>query len=404
MDQILELDGQRYSAKYLRETESGRGVLRYAYETGQAFRCICCDDDNALVHVYCRNDVLYLARHRGTGGLHASECDSNKVSDRQLRIKRSQRLLSGIRPVGDRFACNLSLQLSSRLPRTPDVAIPKSDPHRSNTSQGRTSLTGLFLFAWELAGLCLHNPLKPAKGEWQSVGKRLLQHIQRIDLAAGPLSDHVIVPLLHNQSDIERKLEATRKGGKNERRYLLAMGRIARWIVLESGDVKCWLDCFASPLHINRRSWEALASRSWSVHTKTALRSTNDAAHTETAILICRILVDRTGKISMVNGAVVMTTQAWMPVQSSYEREVADALVSAAACFSKPLRQVAGCPFIPDFLVHSQTGDRPYEVAGLLDDPEYAAHLELKLAEYSKYFAESAWVWRVGSEPLPPLV
>ena len=404
MGQMLELEGHAYSVDYLLKDEAGQRVVRYAYETGKAFCCLC-NGNRALIHVYCRKGVLYLARHRGSGELHSTECDDFELNVRKRPITRTQRLVSAIHPVGDRLVCSLALQFQSFTRGSSGIApIGKKRSH-STASQARTTLAGLLLYAWDSAGLCDYDPTRSVQQEWRTVGKHLLRQIQRIDLARGPLTSYAVIPLLHNQAEVDQKIEGVRQRHEVETaRYLLAIGRIARWKELDTGEVKCWLDCMARPLHLTKKLWESMASKSWSVHARTALKLANAPSDSEHAILICRFSVDSHGQVRVVNGAIIMTTATWLPVQSKPEREVADALVDASAHFSKPIRPLPDCPFLPDFLVHKKSGDRPHEVAGMLRDTAYAQHLELKLAEYPKYFSEPAWVWRVDLEPMPPFV
>ena len=264
MTQILELDGHSYSITYLQEDPVGRQVVRHAYESGKPFWCMC-NSSRAPVHAYCRKGVLYLARHRGSGAKHAPECDDYQPAEHQSRITKAQRLVSAIYEVGDRFSCSLGLQFHSLAPKGPIGASTGRKLGRSAVSQARTSLAGFLLFAWDCADLNLYDPNVSIQLEWQGVGKRLLQQIRRFDLANGPLLDHVIVPLLHNQKELDQKLESIRQGcDANDRRYLLAIGRIAKWRVSEPGEVKCWLDCFARPLIFSMNSWRSMASNSWS--------------------------------------------------------------------------------------------------------------------------------------------
>lgn len=406
MEQILELEGHVYSVDFLRNDPDGQKILRHAYEGGKVF-CCTCSEERAPVHVYCRKKKLYLARYRATGQLHEPSCDDYLPELLAARKTRALKGASAIKAVGNRFVCNLNLPLSLHYSDevSPSLTNAAARNRRSSRSDSSTTLTGLLLFLLEESGLCRHNPAHPNPVDWQFAGKRMLRTIDRIDLMSGPLSNHVALPLLHNQALVDQRINEIRyEQGQGEQKYMFAIGRIARWSASQN-DIKCWLENLSKPLIFTVNAWAAMASRSWSAHAETTLLKHTIKSNMEHVVLACRLRLDEAGRLCVVNGSVVMTAHNWIPVQSKYERETSDELVRSNLHFNKPIRPLPNCPFVPDFLVLIYGDIRsPFEVAGLAKDPNYAEHLAHKLCEYPKYFAGPAWVWIAGSEPMPPVL
>lgn len=405
MEQILELEGKVYCVDFLRNDLDGQKLLRHVYESGMVFHCTC-NDERAPVHVYCRKKKLYLARHRATGLMHEPDCDDYLPESLADRKGHAQKGASAIKAIGDRFECNLNLPLSIHHsddfnPQLTNATTGNGPSSRSNSS---TTLTGLILFILEESGLCHHNPNNPSSENWQFAGKRMLKTVQRIDLPFGPLSNQVVLPLLHNQALVDQRLNEIRKSQhQREQKYILAIGRIVKWSAGPC-EVKCWLENLSRPLIFTRKAWALMALNSWSANAETALLTRINVEPNERIVLACRLRIDDYGRLCVVNGSVVMTTRHWIPVQSKYERETADELVRSKLFFDKPIRPLYGCPFIPDFIVWTEDGIRsPYEVAGLAKDDGYARHLAFKIREYHKYFQGPAWAWIAGSEPMPPV-
>ena len=406
MEQILELEGQVYCVGFLRNDPDGQKLLRQVYESGMVFHCTC-NDERAPVHVYCRKKKLYLARHRATGSMHEPECDDYLPESLADRNAQALKGASAIKAIGDRFECNLNLPLSIHHSDdfNPQLTSATTGNRPSSRSNSSTTLTGLILFILEESGLCHHNPNNPSSESWQFAGKRILKIVQRIDLPSGPLSSHMVLPLLHNQALVDQRLNEIRKSQhQREQKYILAIGRIVKWSV-GPREVKCWLENLSRPLIFNKNAWASIALKSWSANAETALLTRINVEPNERIVLACRLRIDDKARLSVVNGSVVMTTRHWIPIQSKFERETADELVRSKLFFDKPIRPLPNCPFVPDFLVRIHGDIRsPFEVAGLAKDPIYGEHLAHKLCEYPKYFSGPAWVWIAGSEPMPTVL
>ena len=147
------------------------------------------------------------------------------------------------------------------------------------------------------------------------------------------------------------------------------------------------------PFLVPRQTWNAAIKSSMSANVQNSLISIGDKAAHSRVLLIARCEVTENGEPKLQNIGLIVTSNEWIPVQSSYELKVAHKLVLEKHWFSKPMRVKHGCPYVPDFVRHGANGDTPMEVAGMMDDPEYAADLTDKLANYPLYFSNPCWVW-----------
>lgn len=413
MSQELEFEGRVYDVDFLMHKLEEQHILEQAHAIGRPFFCLC-NEARAQVYVYCRRKKLYLARHRGGGELHDPHCDKYELLSWKGRDAAHQRAVSAIHPTGERFMCNLSvpLQTSLQTDATPKVS---SSRHRlrSDSQPSRATMGALLGFALEQAGLCTYDPNDPQRREYELQGKQWpwtvaagwLQHAcDNIDLSNGSLRDRLIIPRIHNQARVRSKLHSIRQVGPRRcNRYLLVIGRIEEWQRAKDGDILIRLEYCDQPFRMRKSAWEAMTRCSWSRNADQVARDIYTDSATACALMIWRIEVTSTGATRILNGAMMVTTRHWIPVQSEPEREVADALVVERAQFCKPIRSIAGLPFLPDFLRLVALGEIPMEVAGFMGDPGYAEHLAYKLTEYPNYYTLPVWVWYVNKGPRPAM-
>lgn len=106
-----------------------------------------------------------------------------------------------------------------------------------------------------------------------------------------------------------------------------------------------------------------------------------------------------------VRASLFVTSQGFMPVESSYELDLSTYLEGTARRFRRAEDRRA--PIVPDFeLLDVNENEAPYvlEVFGLLSDPAYAQHAEEKAAFYDEAYGKTGWwAWRVGQGDPPPL-
>ena len=97
---------------------------------------------------------------------------------------------------------------------------------------------------------------------------------------------------------------------------------------------------------------------------------------------------------SVIDLALMSITGELIPVESSYERTVADLLVVQGRSFTKPLRYDAESDqVLPDFILTDTAREMPLEVFGR-DDAKYLARKEEKRHHYEAHYgADGWWSW-----------
>jgi len=117
-------------------------------------------------------------------------------------------------------------------------------------------------------------------------------------------------------------------------------------------------------------------------------------------VVLCLIERSPRGYPLTVELAAMLTTASYLPVDSSHEARMADALAAAGRTFVKPLRYDRGAVF-PDFVLVDQEPETYVEVWGVRGREDYETRKRAKQA----YYRTSGRVlleWDVR-EPLPDL-
>ncbi|MBU2801729.1 DUF1173 domain-containing protein, partial [Acidithiobacillus caldus] len=103
--------------------------------------------------------------------------------------------------------------------------------------------------------------------------------------------------------------------------------------------------------------------------------------------------------------AITIHSRTAIPVESSYELQVAEALVTAGRAFVKPFPGHAGelevDGMTPDFVCVDRTPPVYLEVYGRMGDPEYARHTEEKRRRYRRQ-GIIPWEWDPLTEQRMP--
>lgn len=105
----------------------------------------------------------------------------------------------------------------------------------------------------------------------------------------------------------------------------------------------------------------------------------------------------------VVDVALQGLSEAYIPVESSYERQVVDLLVAQDRIFEKPLRYDADLNEVfPDFLLlDTDILQYPMEVFGRTDE-KYEKRAAVKRIYYKEHFGNKWWCWKASTETVIP--
>ena len=88
----------------------------------------------------------------------------------------------------------------------------------------------------------------------------------------------------------------------------------------------------------------------------------------------------------------IRTNRQFIPVDSSYELQVADKLIAERRAFSKPLKLEDELRYLPDFLLHDCQVPWVMEVFGITNDDKYQAQ-KLEKLQYYRDHGIPCWQW-----------
>lgn len=115
------------------------------------------------------------------------------------------------------------------------------------------------------------------------------------------------------------------------------------------------------------------------------------------------------GHLQLIDAGFMRVSSRFIPVESSYEELVADALVAADRAFTKPIRLEMGDDtlsgkVLPDFILYDTTAPRCYmEVFGVRGREDYDARKQEKRQVYDRA-GVLLWDWDLSvSQAMPPL-
>ncbi len=351
------------------------------------------------VRHYEETDAFGLARYPLSGEDHDRNC--RFYSPNPLKSGRGDYSKGVIdeRPDGT-MKIRLDVGLTRKAPSAAPVdALPVIRKDGSRKSQPAMRLLGLLHLLWSEADL---NQWRPA---W--VGKRSTSRIHwwlnaaasQINAGKVPLSDVLLVA-------------AGAAGGQDEKRnsgrVAQAIARKSRMLVIAplatfsperelSISKKLAISGFHGipPLFMQNTMWSTVTRRF--VNATAAWRS----GHRVVAIAQVEPKLGTRGAVAnVVDMALMAVTENWIPVDSSYERIIANRLSEQGRAFSKPLRFEADNDVVfPDFILLDTPAEVPMEVFGRTDEAYEARKAEKDAYYRTHYGIDGWWSWNAAADP-----
>ncbi|WP_244797564.1 DUF1173 family protein [Caballeronia grimmiae] len=389
-----------YSAGFQTETNtraSWQSVLKTAHVAGQRLQCLCRGargDGERELEVRNLESIFFLAKKKLTGQEHDDEC----------RFYAPDRSKSGLGAyavgVVDDDSGEFTIRVGMGLKMADET--PASSFHRQ-TETGvpgskvpRVTLVGLLHLLWEKSRL---NHCAPATVDLRgNVGFRLLKSAERVFVGKVRLSECLMV--FSNTKASKAVLETSVK--RQRRAFLVAP--LSGWNSSRPEAEQFGLADFLPQIEFTLLGdvWRQalnrfpLAVSAWrNGHKVLAIAQFEPNRQTASSY-----------RGEIVGIALMQITDHWISVESSYEREVANALVTASRSFQKPLKFDADLEEVfPDFVLRDAGGERgtPMEVFGR-SDLDYAARKTVKEEYYNRVYGVSQW-WKweplTGTE-MPP--
>lgn len=386
-------------------------LLGKAVRLGARPECLCQGQARALPMVVAEmGRLLFLRRMPNSGQDHHPACESHGGNERRGpklggRHNALQKLDSGLLDV------HLDVPLSTVVGAGGDgkaegVHLPKP----GGPGRGEVSLLGMLHLVWERSGLNVWgDEAGTVKRRLSFVYSKLAQEVQELAISGRPASERWLVPDAHlDAAAMDRKREAM------DMMYMRLQSQEhhgRRPVMLVAGEVRSiFQSTYGYGLRLkglpdDRPIWLTTGAmdrlqRSWPSVAQWVGKRDEETIPTAKAFLMAGVQASRDGNFNWVYGAWMDLSDDYIPVDSRYERTVAEALVRQVRSFYKPLRYDHSDQTHPDFvLTDAIAGGVVMEVYGM-QTPEY---LERKREKTRIYREEGRMTWEWNASQGVPM-
>lgn len=365
-------------------------------EVGHAV-CLCRADEVVRLVIRCRAERYHLATWPAGGHQHAPGCSWYRSP---ASMSGSAAYSDAIRTTEDGTSIRLSIPLSIKGASTPaEAPLPARaavDP--GGTARRSVGMLAMLHWLWEVAQLNVWHPQGPQR-TWEGCRAQLAEHTRDCLINKLPLEQTmwIVPPFSRDRADAvytdwERYLGRLGGAGGVRRRGLV-LGEI-RDVEPTKYGMSIRLAHHRKPLYATTQLMER-ARRSFP-----AAFSQQAGQPGRRQVVLCLIERSPRGHAAVVQLAAMLTTSTYIPADSSYEVEMADALAAAGRAFVKPLHFDGGDVF-PDFVLVDEEPETYVEVWGVRGRELYEVRKRAKQAIYRES-GRPLIEWSVG-DPMPPL-
>jgi hypothetical protein len=294
-----------------------------------------------------------------------------------------------VRETEDGFDVAADFPLSRILKRQPpDPAAQSTALHAPayRTQRSRMGLLGLLQHLWTVGGLNRWG--RGWKRDWWRVTQELIGVIEQGSLGAKPMMEQLyLVPefSLKRKDLIDQAWDDFKSRlvpSEEQVRMGLVVGEIKDFGSSSFG-YKTTLRHFPTPLYLKQELRQKL-SESY----PRAFHKLN-ASLDQRNIGIFLVELAPKGYLNVIDGALMACSLQYIPVDSSYEAQVAHKLVDEGRAFSKPLRLEVDASSLPDFVLTDTNPPCVMEVYGMTS----SEYLERKAQKQARYREEGKPVW-----------
>lgn len=356
--------------------------------------------------------VFAFKRMPYSGPSHHPGCDSHGLD---LRAFRQSNRLPAIRATaGDGLDVKLDVPLSSRAangsaePRQRSAAAPHTG---LGTSRDEISLLGFMHLVWELAGLNRWAPATsaaPGKRKLGQVYRAVEEVLSEISVVGRQANALVYVPtsdlrpeaqLAKRDALNERYMSLQANADSGERPIMIVLAEALRLFQSKHG-YGLSMKGMPDPVWLKPEGCERL-KRSWPGAARSLeMGDGKPAQQSHRVFVMAGVQLSQAGSLNWTYGVLMPTSDDFIPVDSRYERDVADLLVLQRRSFTKPLRYTAAEDTHPDFLLTDHRPEVVMEVYGMAT-PEYLARKAEK-AEIYRRNQTMTWAWEAHKgDPMP---
>jgi hypothetical protein len=381
--------------------EVPEAMLAGAYARREHPLCLCCAQ-GAAMYIARFGGRHILKRMPGTGPQHDVDCDSFEPPSglSGLALVEGEAIVENIED--GTTALKLGFSLSKVAGRAAPAAETSDAVSEAKADGARLSLKATLHFLWDRAGFNRWRPAMAGRRNWAVVRKFLLDAAAVSTAKGKPLGHSLYVPemfdakredaIVHRRAELLSR--AIQPSGKRRSLAILigevkeiAPARIgARLVVKHAPRFP-----FMLAEDIERRMRKAFAN-------ELALWDADADSH---LVAVATFGIGPAGIATVEAIALMVVNENWIPIETGYEASLIERLTKGGASFVKSLRYNLAAEQPMASLVVTHAGGASTALYLVPDDAD-AAFRE-RLDELTGESGMPAWMWDIGSGPMPPL-
>ncbi|HHL0036585.1 Predicted transcriptional regulators containing the CopG/Arc/MetJ DNA-binding domain [Enterobacter hormaechei] len=397
-------DVKRYSPEFQTRAEHAAGwksTLQRCHPSKGAnavVTCGCRGKGRKLlsIHYTSASDTYRLAKYPGTGMDHEPGCDYFALDKMNTGLKGYQ---DGVVREDNEgfFVIRLSSGLKQMDPAPQDDCSPAPPARRPADGQSSMTLLGLLHLLWNESGLNCWHPAMAGKRTPSLVRYKLNEVAQRVRSGRNHLSNSLLVGKEPRDKHSHELDTITRDAEKNSRRLIL-LSPLARYDPARHEPNPAYIpfkNFIGMPLSFitSASQWQSVVRRfpseiaAWKAGGRVvAIALTTPPVTKESG-------GSSNTRVKTLQIALMHVSDNWIPLDSGYEKQVAEKLDTEQRQYIKPMRYDASeSEVFPDFVLLDCGVDKPVpmEVFGM-NTPSYLARKELKVDYYNRRYGQLGW-------------
>lgn len=387
----VQVGNFRFSAQQVRSHPEGvnEALLKAKREIGHAL-CHCMPGVDLKLVIRERNGQCLLAVWPEDGPNHHRDCPFHRASDALSGVQGHRK--GALQETEDGFSIRPTITLTRRRAelRAP-VHERDAATDRERVSRARMSLLAVLHYLWEQADQNRWN--RGWRRDYGRLQWSLAQVIAHGKMGRYGLAELVYMPPRFNRDAVREinagwaqwKARFQQQEGATTVRTGLILAELHSIEQTRHGfGVK--LAQHAEMVYCSAEMRGALAKKYARALATVGRRDTGTCA-----VALLATEVSQKGNVNIVDGALMLTTTSYIPVDSTYEAKLAQHLVTANRSFIKPLHYDVREQLLPDFVLTDTDPETYLEVFGM-DTAQYTQRKQEKIKIYAEQ-GKQLWTW-----------
>ncbi len=410
-------DGRIVTTDWLRCVD-GQNELRLMREVGERPLCLC--KPNQIEHPFLQikllpSNILILARMPNTQSQHDPSCRNGQHHSHGT--DKSQSIVeSYIENDDGTFEVNSFFSLEKTIK---DVALEKvgGEDKQIHNYQGKntSTLLGLLHILWDKAEQNKHFPSSDGKlRNWNTTAYFIKKTLQRGRIKGKAMSSVIFINQWSKDEKHSKDYWNWSRGLADQNKEGVVgvlIGRVADLHqAAPTGALELRLDLIPTYIKLGEAASRDLRTSYPRIIDK--LQSTPSSKDRDFAVVGIFLVtnstrIDNNGQTKKCliarKAALMMTSKDYIPVESDYELQMANALRDANRRYIKPIRHDSDSPVFPDFIIIDEKPATYIEVFGITNDQHYEKRKQEKLAYYQRA-KKQLIAWNASdNEPMPTI-